>query len=158
MGKTVREGAYLLAELQNAERGDEKLGAEVVAYIIGGFTIQSPINGRWCVYRGPNGRMGPRLWQPKNNDPFEERIHYFVRHDSEPTSTIDAAVALLPEHISYELTCSAVPEKALKRCRLWDWRRCAIGFDGNEWIGEVNSTLPIAICIAAIKHRMETEG
>src|SRR4051812_23079386 len=56
------------------------------------------------------------------------------------TTSIDAAVALVPEHHSYELTFSAVPEGGLRRARLWDWRRPATGFDpDNEWSGHSNT-------------------
>lgn len=72
------------------------------------------------------------------------------------TTSNDAALTLLPEWASFELTRSAAGEPTFTRCRLWDWRRCATGVDpGNEWKSEGNRPLPINICIAALKTRRE---
>lgn len=71
-----------------------------------------------------------------------------------PTASIDAALSLLPEWASYELTRSAAGEPTFTRCRLWDWRRGPLMSDpNNEWKSEGNRPLPINIIIAALKTR-----
>lgn len=70
------------------------------------------------------------------------------------TSSIDAAVALVPEHYSYELTFSAAGKGALRRARLWDWRRSPRALDpDNEWSSETKSSPAAALCAAALRAR-----
>lgn len=76
------------------------------------------------------------------------------------TGSVDAALTLLPDWASYELTRSAAGEPAFTRCRLWDWRRSPLALDPhNEWKSEDgNRPLPINICIAALKARTTSAG
>lgn len=73
------------------------------------------------------------------------------------TGSIDAAMTLVPEWASIELTISAardVNDRAFTRCRLWDWRRSPVGFDaGNEWLSEGRRLVELNVCIAATKAR-----
>lgn len=70
------------------------------------------------------------------------------------TTSIDAALTLLPEWASCELTRSAAGPPTFTRAVLWDWRRSPTGFDpGNEWRAEGNRSLPMNICIAALRAR-----
>lgn len=72
------------------------------------------------------------------------------------TTSLDAALTLVPENFSYELTYSAAGEGALRRTRLWDWRRGPLALDpSNNWEAQA-STLPLALCIAALKARGDT--
>jgi len=69
------------------------------------------------------------------------------------TTSLDAAVTLVPEHFSYEATFSAAGDGAMRRARLWDWRRSARMADpDNHWEASA-STLPLAICAAALRAR-----
>lgn len=69
------------------------------------------------------------------------------------TTSLDSAVTLVPENRSFELTFSAAGDGALRRARLWDWRRSATGLDpGNEWL-TTGKTLPLALCAAALRAR-----
>jgi len=69
------------------------------------------------------------------------------------TTSLDAAVTLVPEHRSYELAYSAAGDKALRRARLWDWRRSALALDpDNEWAATAK-TLALALCAAALRAR-----
>lgn len=70
------------------------------------------------------------------------------------TSSIDAALTLVPEHYSCELTQSATEPPRFARARLWDWRRSPLMSDpGNELKSEGNRPLALALCIAALKAR-----
>lgn len=80
------------------------------------------------------------------------------RENSVPffSTSIDSALTLLPAWMSFELTQSAADPKrtALKRCRLWDWRRGPLMSDpNNEWKSEGRAPLPVHVCIAALKAR-----
>lgn len=67
------------------------------------------------------------------------------------TTSLDAAVTLVPEHHSYELTFSAAGDGAMRRARLWDWRRNPPAMDpGNCWEA-VAGALPSALCAAALR-------
>jgi len=69
------------------------------------------------------------------------------------TSSLDAALALVSENFSYELTFSAAGEGAMRRARLWDWRRGPTMIDpDNEWEA-LGRTLPLALCAAALRVR-----
>lgn len=69
------------------------------------------------------------------------------------TTSIDTAITLVTENLSYELTFSAAGDGAMRRARLWDWRRGPLAIDPkNEWAA-VAKTLPLALCIAALKAR-----
>lgn len=73
-------------------------------------------------------------------------------HNRRYTRSVDDAITLLPQHISYELTQSAVEPPRFARARLWDWRRGPMAIDpGNEWKAEGNSPLPILLCVAALR-------
>ncbi len=70
------------------------------------------------------------------------------------TGSIDAALTLVPENISYELVQSSVAPPALSRCRLWDWRRSPKAADPeNEWLSGGNRPLALNIIIAALRAR-----
>ncbi len=70
------------------------------------------------------------------------------------TSSLDSAMTLVMEGYSFELTYSAAGEGAMRRARLWDWRRGPKMFDPtNEWEA-VAKTLPLALIIAALKSRL----
>ena len=72
------------------------------------------------------------------------------------TSSIEAALTLVPENFSYELTQSMVEPPRFARARLWDWRRGPTGIDpSNEWKAEGNRPLAVNICIAALKLLVE---
>jgi hypothetical protein len=71
---------------------------------------------------------------------------------SEYTASLDAALTLMPEAASFEITRSAAGPPSFTRVRLWDWRRSPTMSDpGNEWKAEGNRPLAINVCIAALK-------
>ncbi len=68
-------------------------------------------------------------------------------------TSLDAALMLVPEHFSYELTYSAAGHGAMHRARLWDCRRGPLMFNPeNEWNAEAD-TLARAVCIASLMAR-----
>jgi hypothetical protein len=83
------------------------------------------------------------------------------KHSSKLTTSLDAAVSLVPENFSYELAFSAAGEGAMRRARLWDWRRGPLMIDpANEWASTAK-TLPMALCAAALRARAalsQTDG
>ena len=74
----------------------------------------------------------------------------------------DAAMMLVPEHCSSELTSSAAPASSptlkFTRCRLWDWGRGPVADHTNEWKSEGNRPLPLNIVAAAFKARKGTKA
>lgn len=101
-----------------------------------------------------------RLEAATEGSPELDRAIERAIHDSGPyplttpgyTRSIDAALTLLPEWASFELTRSAAGPPTFTRCRLWNWHRGPLMIDrDNEWKAEGNRPLPINICIAALK-------
>lgn len=76
------------------------------------------------------------------------------------STSVDAALTLIPKHFSFDLTASAAEDFApgsFTRCRLWDWRRGPKMSDpDNEWKSEDNRQLPLNICLAALRARQST--
>ena len=136
----------LIARLEKAPKGSDEMDAHILAYFVGdgALVAQSRFNGAWCVYKGTNRAGEPRLWEPDYRDKVRTKLPW--------SQSLDAALTLVPEHHSYELTQSAVEPPRFARARLWDWRRSPTGFDpGNEWKSEGNRPLTIAVCSAALK-------
>lgn len=70
------------------------------------------------------------------------------------TASIDAAVTLRPEFISYEMSFSAAGDGALRRVRWWDWRRSPRMLDpSNHWEATA-ATLPLAFCLARVEYEL----
>lgn len=69
------------------------------------------------------------------------------------TASLDAAVTLVPEDYSYELTFSAAGDGAMRRARLWDWRRGPLMIDPTNERSATAKTLPLAVCAAALRAR-----
>ncbi len=105
-----------------------------------------------CIAVSDYSETAFRQWKgarPKGSSPT---LYDFLSSclSSRYTGSIDAAMTLVPEYISSELTSSAAG--AFTRCRLWDWRRSPTMSDpGNEWKSEGNRPLVVNICIAALK-------
>lgn len=73
------------------------------------------------------------------------------------TASLDAALTLVPKHISYELVWSAAGDGAMRRARMWDWRRGPLMVDRANNFEGVAKTLPLATCIAALKAGGQSE-
>lgn len=134
-----RDCADLISRLERATCHDPSLDRAIADVV---FDIE------WKPYR----QRARKLWGFKRGT--DDTIFY--GEDSVPhyTHSLEAALSLLPEHISYELTQSAVPPPRLSRCRLWDWRRGPLMSDpDNEWKAEGNQPLAVNVCIAALKAR-----
>lgn len=135
----------LAERCERATKSDRELDALVWAVVVapaGAYVEQSRFNGEWCIYLGVDRKGEAAIWEYRKRE-----------HRPQPvTSSIDAALALLPDHMSSELTRSAASE--FTRCRLWDWRRSPTMSDpGNEWKAEGNRPLPLNICAAALRAR-----
>lgn len=133
------QGKAALLELRDRlakATGPDRKADALLARLVGGWVF----DGREAIYpwRAPDA----------------------VYHMAAPvyTASLDAAVTLVPENISYELAFSAAGEGAIRRARFWDWRRGPLMIDpDNSWQG-VGKTLPLAICVARIEYELAKEG
>jgi hypothetical protein len=122
---SIDQEADLIARLENATGPDRELDADIMYFEIERGT-------------GIKVTRIPSLTETAN--------HY--------TRSLDAALTLVPEGYSYELTQSAVEPPAFSRCRLWDWRRGPLAIDpGNEWKAEGNRPLTVNTLIACLRLR-----
>lgn len=126
----------LIAELENAAEGSEKLDAQILAVLVGGFVEQSPFNGRWCVYA--HDREGiQRLWSPGREDTFRQHAGY--------TTSLDAALTLVPEGLCWEV------ESGPKTGGV-----AVVGTVHGPMEG-IGPTPVLALCIAALRARQAME-
>lgn len=127
----------LIERLEAAEQGSRGLDA-LIAVEIG------QLKGE-CYLDGSEASMS--------------HLHYLAEGIHLPcyTTSVDAALTLIPKEHSFELMASAVENFApgsFTRCRLWDWRRGPLMSDpNNEWKSEGNRQLPLNIVIAALRSR-----
>ena len=129
----------LITALESASEGDWKLDLEIMRHAFPDmeFRIEPAI---------PAILWGPRLMMRTKSE-AEKHVRLI-----DYTTSLDAAVTLIPENVSYELTFSAAGDGALRRARLWDWRRGPLMIDPhNEWVSEGHRPLPLAVCIAALR-------
>jgi hypothetical protein len=138
--RTAMTISELIAKIEAATESDRALDVAITQYL-----------GVSKAMRGSFERW--RSCKPRGDT--KSTIEVFLMMTAPKfTRSIEAALTLLPEYISYELTRSAAGTDGLKRCRLWDWRRAPLMSDpDNEWKAEGNSTLPLMICAAALKVR-----
>lgn len=85
----------LLDRVEKGEGRDEELDVRLVAAFFApkdAQVMQSPINGAWCIFDGTDRNGRPRLWE-----------HRPLGYQPSPTSSIDAAVALIEKVLPNEM-------------------------------------------------------
>ncbi len=129
----------MIARLEAATEGSDELDATLIACLVGGAAAQSPINGRWCVYKGEHRDGSPAAWQPREPTMIELfRAHIDGRG---PTRSIDAALTFKPERWSWR--AGNLPSgKGFADLGTQQSLQCIVG-----------ATPALALCIAALKAR-----
>lgn len=122
--------AELIERLEKATGPDRELDAIIMRAIYPELGDTMVTDTGWCV--------GGDHDAPSKSRPY--------------TASVDAALTLVPDGHSYELTKSAASN--FSRAELWNWRRSPPASDhGNEWKSEGNRPLAINIIIAALRAR-----
>lgn len=120
----------LVEKLEAAEVGSQMLSAFVMQSVRApeGRVEQSPFNGRWCVYN-ERGRL------------LEDSSHngWWREGGWEVTTSIDAALALVPERVFWSLKG---PHFGIFKAAIYSRQTPFRG---------VGRTAPLAVCIAALK-------
>ena len=153
----------LIARLAAATKGSEELDVCVWAAIVGGEAVQSPINARWCVYRGVDHRGNPRLWDIMGR-PEELVWHQLYREGSGPTTSLDAALTLVPEGMAADVHIG--PRAIYNQATIWlpikgkdEQGRRTTSYEpliaGCAREGTLYQNSPaLAVCIAVLKARL----
>lgn len=125
----------LIAALERAEGPSEELDARILSAIYAPDAVvrQSPFNGAWCLYKDGSERL-----VDGSNIP---------RRDKNYTSSIDAALTLVPEGWIWGIGTEA---EGGPRFRAGLSKHNADGWDDRHG---VSCSPAIALCIAALKAR-----
>lgn len=134
----------LADRIETADKGSRELDAVIRLTVYapeGAYVEQSPINGAWCIYYGKDRSGRQRLWDG------EGRKEY--------TTSIDAAMTLVPEGASAQLTIH--PDEAWADIyRLGDVKNDGPTLSRDKaLIGESDrcKTPSLALCAAALRAR-----
>lgn len=141
--------ALLLERLETAKEGSRELDAAIEC-VARKRIVHGALPAGFTMDDQGSALANSRLAQ----------AHYITRSRGPApryTVSLDAALMLVPEGFSKEITESAAPPAPyFTRVRLWDWRRGPLAIDpANEWKSEGNRPLPLALCIAALKARAQ---